>query len=75
MNLKQREIRVLHCDHIRARALHDLTRLREAVHQITKLAECPACPDTLAEIARVARNALIASTPAEADHSHDTDHS
>ncbi|MEK7941716.1 hypothetical protein AAB984_27225 [Burkholderia contaminans] len=74
MNLKRRESRILHCDHIRARALHDMTRLREVVSQIADLAERSTRPAALAEIARLARNALIASTPVDSNHSHDTDH-
>ncbi|WP_155626937.1 hypothetical protein [Burkholderia diffusa] len=45
------------------------------VFQIAELAERSAGADALAEIARLARNALIAATPADSHHSHDTDHS
>ncbi|MEK7888250.1 hypothetical protein AAB992_14115 [Burkholderia contaminans] len=51
-----------------------MTRLREVVSQIADLAERSTRPAALAEIARLARNALIASTPVDSNHSHDTDH-
>lgn len=75
MNLKQRDTRLLHADHIRERALHDMNRLRAVVQRIAELAEPPVVPGALAEIACLARNALIASAPPDPDHSHDTDHS
>jgi hypothetical protein len=44
------------------------------MHQIAELATHPNQPDALAEIARLARNALVASVPADPDHVSDTDH-
>jgi hypothetical protein len=63
VNPKQRESRVLHADHIRARALHDLTRAREALALIRDIAEAAPCADSLRNIARLARAALAGSAP------------
>jgi hypothetical protein len=66
MNPKQREARIQHADHIRARALHDLTRAREALALIRDIAECSPVADSLPNIARIARGALAGATPPDA---------
>ena len=64
MNLRQRELRVSYADQLRARALHDVKELREALDLIAEMAEkTPQRPDALAEIARIARCALVGTTP------------
>jgi hypothetical protein len=65
MNHKDRDIRIAHADHLRARALHDLTRAREALDLIREIAEAPAQVDSLPRIALLARGALVGATPAD----------
>ncbi|MFL9998733.1 hypothetical protein PQR34_45405 [Paraburkholderia sediminicola] len=67
MNLKQREIRMLHANQIRQRALHDAQRLREALDLILRKAEGPPRKGVLGEIAYIARNALVDATPPDPD--------
>ncbi len=73
MNLRQREIRVTYADHLRNRALHDVKELREALDLIAALAEAPGRADALGEIARIARCALVGSTPADPRLAHGAD--
>lgn len=73
MNPKQREARVLHADHIRARALHDLSRAREALALIRDIAECTPVADSLPTIARLARAALAGATPPDPSFLHGED--
>ncbi|CAE6856925.1 hypothetical protein R75461_07762 [Paraburkholderia nemoris] len=63
MNLKQRELRVMRSDQIRERALHDATRLREALALIAQMAEGTTSALTLPDIGRIARAALAGWTP------------
>ncbi|MDR6384951.1 hypothetical protein [Paraburkholderia caribensis] len=65
MNLRQRELRVTYADHLRARALHDVTRLREALACIAETAEQSKSALVLPDIARIARTALVGSVPAD----------
>ena len=74
VNPKQRESRVLHADQIRARALHDLTRAREALALIRDIAEAHPCADSLRSIARLARAALAGSAPPDPAVAHGEDH-
>jgi hypothetical protein len=75
MNAKQREARLQHADHIRARALHDLSRAREALALIRDIAEAPAdAPPALRSIARLARAALAGATPPDPAFLHGEDH-
>lgn len=59
--------------HIHARALHDAARLREALALIADMAETSTSALELPDIARVARNALVGSTPADPNLSVDAD--
>ncbi|KDR31770.1 hypothetical protein BG60_29025 [Caballeronia zhejiangensis] len=52
-------------DHMRARALHEAARLREALALIADLAERTTSALVLPDIARLARSALIGSAPAD----------
>ncbi|WP_233872407.1 hypothetical protein [Paraburkholderia adhaesiva] len=63
MNHKERDSRVMHADQIRARALHDLKRAREALALIRDIAESAPVADSLPNIARLARAALVGTTP------------
>jgi len=63
VNPKQCEARIVHADHIRARALHDLTRARMALDTIREIAEARTRADALQVIACIARAALAGSTP------------
>jgi hypothetical protein len=76
VNPKQREARVMHADRIRARALHDLLRAREALDLIRALAETPARDPAAAlqSIARLARAALSGATPPDPSFFHGEDH-
>ncbi|WP_434107664.1 hypothetical protein [Paraburkholderia caffeinilytica] len=76
MNLKQREIRIMHADRLRARALHDLTRAREVLDLIRALAEVPTRnPATaLQSIARLARVALAGATPPDPSFTQGEEH-
>ncbi|OLL27452.1 hypothetical protein BTH42_31905 [Burkholderia sp. SRS-W-2-2016] len=65
MNLKQREMRVIRSDQIRARALHDADRLREALALIADIAEGSTTANSLPNIARIARAALVGAEPAD----------
>ncbi|CAE6958887.1 hypothetical protein [Paraburkholderia domus] len=65
MNIRQREMRVIRSDHIRARALHEVARLREALSLIADMAETSTSAMTLPDIARIARTAIVGSTPAD----------
>lgn len=73
MNPKQREMRVIRSDHIRARALHDAARLRDALALIAEMAETSTSALMLPDIARLARAALVGSTPADANLNIDSD--
>jgi hypothetical protein len=50
-------------DQMRARALHDAARLREALALIAQLAEGTTSALTLPDIARIARAALVSAEP------------
>lgn len=73
MNIRQREMRVIRSDHIRARALHDAARLREALSLIADMAEKSASALILPDIARVARAAMVSSIPADPNLAADAD--
>lgn len=64
---------MVHADHLRARALHDVTRLREALATIADMAEKSASALVLPDIARLARSALVGSTPEDPRLAHHTD--
>lgn len=53
----------MHADHLRARALHDLCRAREALALIRDIAESHASADSLRSIARLAHAALVGASP------------
>jgi hypothetical protein len=53
------------------RVLHDVPRLREVLFLIRRLAEEQQRPGALAEIARLARCALVVSAPPDADTADD----
>ena len=74
MNHRQRAERLHHADHLRARALHDLARAREALALIRDIAECPPVADSLPNIARVARAALAGATPPDPCFLHGEEH-
>ncbi|CAG9258482.1 conserved hypothetical protein [Paraburkholderia unamae] len=75
MNPKTRELRMHHADHLRARALHDLSRAREALALIRDIAEAPAdAPPALRSIALIARAALAGATPPDAAFLHGEEH-
>jgi hypothetical protein len=74
VNPKQREARVMHADHIRARALHDLSRAREALALIRDIAESTPVVNSLPTIARLARAALAGATPPDPALLHGEDH-
>lgn len=65
---------MLHADQIRARALHDLSRAREALALIGELAESPAHDGTMRSIARLARAALAGATPPDLAFTPGEDH-
>jgi len=50
-------------DHIRERALHDASRLRDALALIAEMAERSHSALTLPDIARIARTALVGAEP------------
>lgn len=52
-------------DQMRARALHDAARLREALALIATMAEGTHSALTLPDIARIARAALVGAEPAD----------
>ncbi|MGF6604544.1 hypothetical protein P3T23_009300 [Paraburkholderia sp. GAS448] len=67
MNLKQREIRMVHANHVRNRALYESQRLREVLVEILELTRHPHRRNVLGEIAFLARNALVDATPPDPD--------
>jgi hypothetical protein len=81
------DLRIAHAEQLRARAVHDVPRLRHALHLIAQIAEREAgsapggCgherergPHALHRIAQLARSALVVSTPPDVDCGPDTDH-
>ena len=78
MNPLFRDMRIAHAEQLRARAVHDVPRLRHALHLIDQLAESGCrgerCEHVLHRIAQLARSALVVSTPPDLDGGPDTDH-
>ncbi|CAG9241118.1 conserved hypothetical protein [Burkholderia diffusa] len=74
MNAKRRDVRLQYADGLRARALHDVSRLREALALIADIAEAPGGAQALPAIARLARSALVVCAPPDPHDGTDTDH-
>ncbi|SPB18542.1 hypothetical protein NOV72_05742 [Caballeronia novacaledonica] len=78
MNPLFRDMRIAHCEQLRARAVHDVPRLRRALHLIGQIAEHErrgsASTYAMHRIAQLARAALVVSTPPDDDGGPDTDH-
>jgi hypothetical protein len=82
VNPRFRDMRIAHAEQLRARAVHDVPRLRHALHLIALIAEhehTGKCASerrahALHRIAQLARSALVVSTPPDADCGPDTDH-
>lgn len=74
MNPRIREQRILHADQLRARALRDLSRAREALDLIREIAEVAPRPESLPSIGRLARAALAGVTPADPGLAHPETH-
>jgi hypothetical protein len=82
MNPKTRELRNMHCEQLRFRALHDVTRLREVMQRIAEQADqghtqgsAMALRSLLDEIGILARAALAGATPPDHEWTSDHDHS
>lgn len=63
-----------HADHLRARALHDLTRARAALDLIREIAEARTRSDALPAIACIARAALVGATPPDPSFAQGEEH-
>ena len=74
MNPLFRDMRIAHVEHLRARAVHDVPRLRRALHLISRIAEQEGGKPAMQRIAKLARSALVVSTPPDGDAGPDTDH-
>ncbi|WP_244829208.1 hypothetical protein [Caballeronia sp. TF1N1] len=83
MNPFFKDLRIAHGEQLRARAVHDVPRLRHALHLIAQIAERAngrerraslSTQHDLHRIAQLARSALIVSTPPDSDSGPDTDH-
>ena len=77
------DMRIAHGEHLRARAVHDVPRLRRALHLIQQIAEHEREQErdsrihtahAMHRIAQLARSALVVSTPPDDDCGPDTDH-
>lgn len=77
MNPFSKAMRAAHCELQRRRSVHDVPRLRRALHEISQIAEREDAvhrTHALHRIAQLARCALVVSTPPDDDGGPDTDH-